>query len=51
MQDLEYFERIEIADGKEVVVFKQFYPLSEMVSTNMGCKYIDVKMSGDEVER
>ena len=47
MQDLEYFERLDIADGKEVAVFKQVYLLSEMLSSNMVRKYIDVKMSGD----
>ena len=47
MQELEYFERLDIADGKEVAVFKQVNPLSEMVSANMVRKYIHVKMSGD----
>ena len=50
MQDLDYFERLDIADGKEVEFPKQAYTLSEMVSSNMVHKYIDVKTSRDEVE-
>ena len=50
MQDLEYFERLDIVDGKEVAFFKQVYPLSEMAYAKIVRKYIDVNMSGDEVE-